>query len=186
MQLHTKQQRIHYLGTLTNPLIGDVQHWEGQGFKLFFVGELQEDSVTCVMILPLHDYETFINNKYNDCSLDDLFKAFVCIFTSLLRYWRDFDRILALGILRQNIALVQQGELGTRKKPWTTIAAEERMESFILHQRNMEFVSDLIPGIAQSYFGGALPIMLAENEESVLLLMGLQGHAFGDVKVADD
>lgn len=28
--------------------------------------------------------------------------------------------------------------------------------------------------------------MLAENEESVLLLMGLQGHAFGDVKVREN
>ncbi|XP_058179738.1 uncharacterized protein LOC131298349 [Rhododendron vialii] len=47
-----------------------------------------------------------------------------------------------------------------------------------------ELVADLVPGIAQSYFGGKLRIDLAENEEYVLLLMGLNGYVFGRVQEA--
>ncbi|CAL5340615.1 unnamed protein product [Camellia sinensis] len=93
--------------------------------------------ITCVMIIPLHDYEAHVARHFGNCSFDELFRAFSRIFIGALAYLV-IDHFFALRILRRNIELVQQGEPVPAKKPWENLTDEKRIEAFIWGTHQIE------------------------------------------------
>ncbi|KAF5946699.1 hypothetical protein HYC85_016927 [Camellia sinensis] len=153
--------------------------------------------ITCVMIIPLHDYEARVARHFGNCSFDELFRAFSRIFIGALAYLV-IDHFFALRILRsnielivfdwcrilrRNIELVQQGEPVPAKKPWENLTDEKRIEAFIRGTHQIELViHKLVPSIARAYFDGSLPVLLSTDQECVLFLLGLRCYLVRQVK----
>ncbi|CAL5354162.1 unnamed protein product [Camellia sinensis] len=181
-QLRQKKGRVHYIGVCTNPSSEDLDLWESRGFKILFVGHVKSMvEITCVMIIPLHDYEAHVARHFGNCSFDELFRAFSCIFIGALAYLV-IDHFFALRILRRNIELIQQGEPVPAKKPWENLTDEKRIEAFIRRTHPIELVIHLVPSIARAYFGGSLPVLLSTDQECVLFLLGLRCYLVRQVK----
>ncbi|XP_028068405.1 uncharacterized protein LOC114270980 [Camellia sinensis] len=138
--------------------------------------------ITCVMIIPLHDYEAHVARHFGNCSFDELFRAFSRIFIGALAYLV-IDHFFALRILRRNIELVQQGEPVPAKKPWENLTDEKRIEAFIRGTHQIELViHKLVPSIARTYFDRSLPVLLSTDQECVLFLLGLRCYLVRQVK----
>ncbi|GMP91874.1 LOW QUALITY PROTEIN: hypothetical protein CsSME_00042357 [Camellia sinensis var. sinensis] len=137
-QLRQKKGGVHYIGVCTNPSSEDLDLWESRGFKILFVGHVKSMvEITCVMIIPLHDYEAHVARHFGNCSFDELFRAFSRIFIGALAYLV-IDHFFALRILRRNIELIQQGEPVPAKKPWENLTDEKRIEAFIRRTHPIE------------------------------------------------
>ncbi|CAL5398558.1 unnamed protein product [Camellia sinensis] len=132
-----KEEYITLVSALTLPLrtwtFGRVE-----ASKYSLLGMLRSMvEITCVMIIPLHDYEAHVARHFGNCSFDELFRAFSRIFIGALAYLV-IDHFFALRILRRNIELVQQGEPVPAKKPWENLTDEKRIESFIRGTHQIE------------------------------------------------
>ncbi|CAL5428485.1 unnamed protein product [Camellia sinensis] len=170
--------RVHYIGVCTNPSSEDLDLWESQGFKILFVGHVK---ITCVMIIPLHDYEAHVARYSGTAHLMSFLESFSRIFIGALAYLV-IDHFFALRILRRNIELVQQGEPVPAKKPWENLTDEKRIEAFIRRTHQIELVIHLVPSIARAYFDGSLPVLLSTDQECVLFLLGLRCYLVRQVK----
>ncbi|KAI8023686.1 Cytochrome P450 94A2 [Camellia lanceoleosa] len=134
----------YYNGHMAQDVVEEVPQREAN-----FLTQLRQKKgrsmveITCVTIIPLHDYEAHVARHFGNCSFDELFRAFSRIFIGALAYLV-IDHFFALRILRRNIELVQQGEPVPAKKPWENLTDEKRIEAFIRGTHQIELVIHLV------------------------------------------
>ncbi|CAG8666700.1 4173_t:CDS:2 [Acaulospora morrowiae] len=184
--------RLHYLGVSYGLTPSLHKFWKNSGFVPLYLRQTPNDLTgehTCVMLkaLKCDDLETTCDPEWLTAFSKDFHKRFL----NLLSYkFRDFPSISALSIMeaadagnRNKKDIKKVFEKNTLYTQFSTYDLK-RLESYANNMLDYHVILDLIPLIANLYFGKKFDgdVKLSGVQSSILLGIGLQRKDIDDLE----
>ncbi|CAK9328307.1 unnamed protein product [Citrullus colocynthis] len=178
----TDPGKIDYLGVYCGSSLDWFNLYENIKFIPLFIGTLQGDfmggPVTCGMIRGLNEYDT-----ENFAPL--IYQTFRERFIRSMIYFRDDLEIsFMLRVLKFKNERISTTPVDEREMDQFINQFDFRRVAAFVNDRkpNIDFVNHLLREFGMLYFEGRLPFHMNEDEEKVLILMGLLSFSIQDVK----
>ena len=173
-----RPEALDYVGVSYGLTQGLHKFWKRSSFAPVYLRQTPNDITgehSCVMLRPLQGGgdRSWLGAFAND---------FQRRFLSLLSYqFRDFSSVVALSI-NEGAAAGARLDPDTKATYLTkedldrllTPYDHKRLESYANNMLDYHVVLDLIPTLAQLYFGGRLDVKLTGVQQAILLAIGLQ------------
>lgn len=171
-----RPEKLHYIGVSFGLTLGLLNFWKRQKFAPFYIGQ-NANAVTgehtCMVLKPLNNDDIQANGSDHWGFFGPFYQDFRQRFIRLLgSTFRSMEFKLAMSILALE-AKRENGHLSSLNEILSPFDMK-RLESYTNNLADYLSILDLVPILAQLYFGKNLPLNLSRVQESILFCIGLQ------------